>query len=483
MSDEQETQAPQAPKPPNGKVLSTNPALAKIELAEAKANSESAQAKARKEAADADKAQVDAKLAGLPTVELKPREGKVELGDNVGLIADLVAHAMLDKAATRFAQQLEVVLADERAKVLLVDSPDLIGSDWPHKAIDSQLRRELQALTELKGRLSVGEAGGGGQLDGLMLERETGVVTSARLFTAAGLPGALAIGKGISAAVGAAADVASLLRGDYEFAARPVSIGSAPLFAAISRRLIPHAKVVNLDGFSTLGKSKLFAMFEQVMLLRSEVQLLAVAAKEEELAPADRVIERAKAARETWNAALGNKEISAETLAELRRATLELEEQVDSGDLTSQPGTRALVAAAEAAVTRIDSFAEAVTKAPKSGYPPLIAAAIRERLHAKRNGYTHVLYAAIESSGGETIVRKGFLKSRVRFVGGAQVSYLLWDVRRKRMVAADTASVLGEVKMKLGMAREGAKPLEDIKVEFNPARNRRRWPVAPTARP
>jgi hypothetical protein len=131
---------------------------------------------------------------------------------------------------------------------------------------------------------------------------------------------------------------------------------------------------------------------------------------------------------------------------------------------------RAATAAATAALTRFDAFVTSVTQAPAAGDPPLIAAAVRERLHADANGYTHVLCVGVESAGGETLTRSGIVRTTVRFVGGAQVSYLLWDVAQGRLVAANTAPVLGESEFSLRKGTPGGISVIPLAERTKPSR-------------
>ena len=117
---------------------------------------------------------------------------------------------------------------------------------------------------------------------------------------------------------------------------------------------------------------------------------------------------------------------------------------------------RTMVAIAEAAIASFDSFATAVTTvAERSAHPPLVAAALRERLHAPDDEHTHVLFVGLKSAGGETITRRSLFgrSGEVGFLGGAHVSYLLLNVERNRTVAAGTQSLCRNLKYNPGDSR------------------------------
>jgi hypothetical protein len=422
-----------ADEPTAPAALSDDPALKAIQLEEATAKRDSAVAAARKAGADADKATTDASSAATaakyPAASVKAPEGKVDVGDKAGLVADLIAHSMLDPAADRVAAELFPEAAGDRplngeSRVLMVDSTSLVGSDWPYMAISKQISQEKTELEAIAKKLG-GTAPAGG----------TKEVRSFAL-------GAAAVGS----IVGGAASVVSLLRGDYAISARDVSVGSPPLFAVLANRLIAKGVEVNLDEFGLLAKSKLFGTFNEAAEARVEVQRLAAEAKERVLVPSDRLHERAKEARSAYVTALGSDKV-VPGLEALKQEAESLERKI--GEEAAVAATRGELATAEAAIARFDAFAAAITKAPDDGYPPLVAAAIRERLHAAEDRYTHVLFAAVESAGGETLTRRTIWKTTLRFMGGAQVSYLLWNVATERLVAANTMPVLGEAKMDL----------------------------------
>lgn len=415
------------------------PAMEAAELAEKEANT-------RKLGAEADKAAVEAGTAALPDSSSKGPEGKIEIGEGVGLIADLVAHSLLADAADKVAADIDEHLQEASSQVLLVDSPDLLGSDWPYLSISEQVKSEWEALKAVKEAL-VGAGKGDVRplADGLEF----------RNFV---LPAAAA--AAIPAVVGAVTDVASLFRADYSISAREVKIGATALSAVLAKRLFGKTKKLNLDKFALLEDSALFTEFGKAAALRLEVQRLATEVKERRIVPADRKVAQADTARKTYESALQAKDDEKPGQAEL--ATLKSRMEILEGEVEdSGPSlvpARAAVAVAAEAIEHFDSFATAITKAPEQGYPPLVAAAVREALH--NGGYTHVLYAGVEGAAGETLTRRTIFKTTTRFLGGSQVFYLLWEVEGARLVAANSFPTLGEVELGMKSGLKG--PLKTL---------------------
>ncbi|HEU5106555.1 MAG TPA: hypothetical protein VFU11_12025 [Solirubrobacterales bacterium] len=418
-----------------------------------------ASAEARKVSAEADKAAVEAAKAAtdarFPASKAKPLEGTVKADEKGSFVSDLIAHAMMRRAGEEIRNGLRPVLKKDGMRVLLVSSPDLIGSDWPYLAITSELQQERRELEDIRALLQSDVTV---VVEETRRELEAGPQEGLRLLVAPGLMGASEISQAVQAAssiVGGVAEIAALFRADYEINAREISIDPTPLLAAVAHFLMDKVEEVNVEDFSLLKKSKLIQEFLAVARLRTEVQTLATEAKAERLAPADRRLEQAKAARAAYEDAVsdGADGNHANPKALFGRMS-ELEGMVarDDRDLASD---RAEVAVAEAAVKRFDALSEKVLKVPdKEGYPPLIAAALREGLHT-RGGHTHVLYAGIDSTGGDSISRRSYFRSSMRYLGGAQVTYMLWDVQKEKLIGADTRPFMAQLDMRLGSGAVG----------------------------
>jgi hypothetical protein len=408
---------------------------------------EEAEQKARKAGAEADKAVIDARSAAFPAATTKGAEGKVELGDKVGMVADLVAHSMVDKGAGKIVGNIGSHLCQGETKILLVDSPDLIGTDWPYMAVASQIERERKGLEQIAAGLRAVSSEAGELVESFEVREEAMDIRNLQFSIAAGLSAAT---QAATSVVGGAADLVSLFRSEYEIKARDVTIGSVPLYAALANHLLAKDVEVGVDGFSLLTESPIFRAFEEAVGLRVEVQRLTEEVKASEIAPAKESAEVAKEARSAYFKALSTVP-PPDGLGALKEQVKIYEEDSDAA------AASAAVAVAEAAMKGFDAFAGAVVKVEGDCLPPLVAAATRERLHSDPLDYTHVLYAGIESAAGESITRRGALRrTRIRFIGGAQLSYLLWSVSKERLVAADTMPVLGEITMRPGSGFEGS---------------------------
>jgi hypothetical protein len=444
--------------------LSKDPTLRRIQLQTYRAQMEQAFADARTAAATADKTEADAQTAeqtaNFPPSTFTPREGKLEVGANVGLVSDLIAHKLLDDAAERIVHEIEGGL--QHARVLLVFDPNLVASDWPYKSVSTEIERatnELQAVcNELKSAWSSAQ-GRDGDTPGAPTElspEEIEELVQRGQGVMADLGIGLAVGAGESVA-GGLATLASMFRSDYSLTARSVSIGQVPLAAATAHRLTKRASEVAIENFNLLENSNLLDEFGHVVEHRHEVERELNRVNKGIVEPADRDLSDQKDAASNLRAALGKDGVSKENLADLFKAKADADGAAVKAKSSAVNEARAAAAVAADALTRFDAFVTAVTQAPATGYPPLIVAALRERLHGSdekyTQKYTHVLYVGIESAGGETLTRAGIFRTTVRFVGGAQVSYLLLDVGESRLVAANTAPVLGEMEFKL---RQGA---------------------------
>lgn len=266
-----------------------------------------AEAKVLKAEAEAEKAVADARSATFPAATVKGGEGKVELGDQTGMVADLVAHKMVEAGAGSIVSRISTHLCPGETKILLVDSPDLIRSDWPYMAVAAQIKNERERLEEVAASLRAA----GMETDEHLVITER-VLGRRREGTDLGRVHLATFDFGIASAavqvasslVGGAADLVSLFKPEYEIAAREVGIGSTPLYAALANHLIAKEAEVCVDGFSLLRESPVLRAFEETVALRLDVQRLAAEVKAEQVVPAERKAEAAKEARSAFLKAL-----------------------------------------------------------------------------------------------------------------------------------------------------------------------------------
>ena len=235
-------------------------------------------AESRKAIAEAQQAELTARL---PSSDVKPLEGKTEIGEGVGLVADLLAHAVLDRAAGVIRTETQTYV-DEDSWVLVVDDRELAGSDWAYSAVAGQLAQERAAI------------------DAALEE----VSESAEPPNGTGLE-SLTVGTALVAApamVGAAASLVGMFRSDYSIESRSVTIGSTPLAAAVTRHLLAAGVKVSVDGFNVLD-SPLDELFLDTRAKRVELERAKAKLNAEAIAPSERVVEDLRADRAAAEAA------------------------------------------------------------------------------------------------------------------------------------------------------------------------------------
>jgi hypothetical protein len=433
---------------------------------------EANKAESRKKIAEAEKASAKAHKgavqAALPSVDTEPLKGDIEVGTGVGLISDRVAYSLIEDAAARAAAVVMKKLEGQDPRVLVVEDRDLVSSDWAYELVRAQLEASATALEEAKTAL-----GGGRQTIVIEEEeRESRVEPSAELardaevmtfdidrtaLAAAVVSPVMAAGKAL---VGASADIAAFFRSDYALSTKAVDIKTTPLTAAICEH-VSGAFPIEVDRFLRLNDTGILETFRSAVTCRMEVNQLSASLKAQVVNPGKR---RVKTLREEL--AETSKSFNAEK-DDAQRKVLEakvskLKKDIRRKENENGPAAGA-ASTADSLVTGFDQLIEKLTKAPEGGgLPPLASAAIRERLHTGEHPYTHVLYASVESPGGEAIKRKSVWPwwNVMTFMGGAQVSYLLVKLGDNAVKAAGTESVLGTVKLKLSSAR--ARPIRHV---------------------
>jgi DNA/RNA endonuclease G (NUC1) len=435
---------------------------------------EQTKAEARQAIAEAQQATL---AAQLPASDTKPLEGSVAVGENVGLVADLVAHALIDDAAKEIVDEIGANL-DAKATVLLVENRELAASDWPYWIIRGEISRLRKRLDDQKSALT-----------GAMPAPPPSAPAPQEEF----VPVAGAALTAGAAAISSVASIVGMFRTDYSVTARAVTIGKTPLLSALSHHLLAATKAVTVDGFTVID-SQLVGDFAAAAELRLELEGLRSALSDQVLQPAERRIEDRRAelkdAAAAYTKALGgaapdDAQPSAKAVTEatepqqgapastahedLVKRVTDLRAELDAAE-TAAGSPRALVATTDDLLTRFDAFATVVTAPPATGgLPPLVAAGLREPIHGDTPMQTHVLYVDVESSGGETVTKRSLFapSGRVAFIGGAVVSYLLWDAKQRRLVAAGTKTLLGRLDYKLSsaFASASAGPIQRIPLE------------------
>jgi hypothetical protein len=99
---------------------------------------EAIKAEARKSIATAQQATLEAQL---PKSDVTAPEGKIEAGENVGMVAQAVAYSALGDVAGKIAGAIP-----QKASVLIVDSRGLFATDWQYEMVTGDLADQKTAL-------------------------------------------------------------------------------------------------------------------------------------------------------------------------------------------------------------------------------------------------------------------------------------------------------------------------------------------------
>ncbi|MFF1868229.1 hypothetical protein [Kitasatospora herbaricolor] len=374
-----------------------------------------AKAEARKAIAEADRARFK---AALPESSVKPLEGRVDVGEKSGFVAELLAHAVLDRAAGEIVEALP-----DGARVLVIEDRNLLASDWPYVVVGDQLEHHQWALARAQTALSP-------QLqEGLQ---------------------AVGVAAAVPAIVAAGAGLVGLLRTDYALTGRPVTMSSPALVAAVAHRIAARpGNTVAVDGFMLARRSTLLAGFKEACQRQLAVQDAKTDLEETMIVPRQESIKEVvadiDAAGEARLKAI--EEGTSTSLIDAELGSLRASRAVLQAELAS---LKARARKAQTALDEFEKFAASVTAAPDNGYPPLIAAAARECLHLGTDQQvTHVLYVDAGTAGSETITRRSLWATRLMFVGGCQVSYLLLEIATDKTTGG-TKSWMAQAPYKLG---------------------------------
>jgi hypothetical protein len=339
------------------------------ELQKAISEAEKAAAENRKAVAEADAAAVKASLPDAAV--LKPLEGKIDATEKPGIVAETAAYALFEGAAEAVAK-----LVTEQA-------------DGPPPPLDQPRAKAVPALAAL---------------------------------------------TAIPSIVGAAADIAGYFQSNYSIVGRAFDAKTEPLLVALANAIAgTTTATVVVDGFHALRDTTIMSSYDTLLATRSEVVSARVALEQRKLATAKAQAERHKvelarreaelSAIEQAHTAGGQRDEAARDEAERRLESAR--EALHAAEATTAD-LQGLVEVAKAAEQRVDTFAAAVTTVPANGgLPPLGQAVFRDALHGA-GSFSHVLYASVSSSGGETQIRqRRFFAPTVRYVGSCTISVLL----------------------------------------------------------
>lgn len=355
-------------------------------------------AELEKAIAEAEKAKLAAKL---PTTEGSGVTGSVTFGEGSGYFAEMLAYqAMIEVAEQVAADVGSPATADE--KILLVTGDGLAKSAQLWEIANARVEDANERLRWLLDHsyppdFEFAEAEG---------------VTAA--FTTA------------AAILGAAADIASFFRSDLAVTARSVNVTTDAMLAEVSAGLNDEGWRPILPG-SSLDKTVLLGKIETLLTSRRELAerrralegkvhpvlvKLAQAGIELEAAKAD--LAKAKAAKPP---------VAAE-IAEAEKRVRELQQKIVPFGTIKARWER-VAAEIDATLAATDVLVKALLEGAE-GKPSAVEAVAAADI-AKSNPTIKILRLETSSQGGEMHVSKSAWRTRLTYVGGVAVSYLLLD--------------------------------------------------------
>jgi hypothetical protein len=387
---------------------------------------EAKQLKLRQAKAESRKAIAEAERATLASALPNPKvvaQGKADIGQNAGYLAELASYYALDGAAAQIGAALASRLGEEPVVALVADA-DLITAGWMAaqviSALDTFEKAVTAAQTAVNSLSPISGAGGGHQ----------GPAPAATPGAAAAVP---------AVAIGAVADVFGLFRSDYAFTARIIAKDPPALTTAVLTALQSHGGLtVIVDGMRLLAdEDSVLTRLNKLRAARDELAALRTARGASVSEPAKRrIADFTDEITDLQRSAPADAALPADAMT--RIATVRTQRRVLSDALAP---AAALLAEAEQLLTRIDAFLNEVTAVPAGGgYPPALGAALQNRATQDGRKATHLLHLRLSSMGGEVITRRWLFSTSIKFLGGAAVSYTVLDVATGKLLGGSAAA-------------------------------------------
>ncbi len=354
-------------------------------------------AELEKAIAEAEKAKLAAKL---PTTETSGVTGSVKFGEGSGYFAEMLAYQAMIEVAELVAEDVGPPGSTDE-KILVVTADDLAKSAQLWEIADIRVEDAIQRLRNL--------------LDDYPPDYEfTKREAVAAAFTTA------------AALLGAAADIASFFRSDLDVTARTTNVTTLALVAEASARL-SHKGWKPVLPDSSLERTALLRKIETLLasrrdlaerrrVLEEKVQAdlvdLAEANIELEAAKAD--LTKAKAAKPADAAAIAAAE---KRVRDLQQTILPL--------ATKKARWEKVAAEIDTTLTATDALVKALLEGAE-GKPSAVEAVAAADV-AKSDPAVRILRLETSSQGGEMHVSKSVWRTRLTYVGGVAVTYLLLD--------------------------------------------------------
>jgi hypothetical protein len=371
----------------------------------------------------------------LPAPESKPITGATTVKDGAGYPGELVALSLLDDAVSSASTAVRRAGAE---RVLIVEDRALLDSDGAYLVFEAGLTAVTQRLELAKTALDSGPTS----------DQTMGQDRSSREMLLGAALGAVSAAPQI---IGLAADLVGMFRTNYTMSSRTMTPDGTSLVTQVAKTLaaLPGVTVM-IDGLMTtdLESSALLKRLGDARDLRwqlaeesSDLRQRVAAAK----AAIDTMVEDRTATRTTLLSVMGDGKDGAALDGRLKS----IDEQISTMRAGSLRDTT-LLDSVDAAIAAYGEFQTAALSAPEGGRPPLLAAMARECLHDETRP-THVLFVSVDSIGADVatpesqLARTGY----VRYFGGLQVSYMLYDVAEGRVTAAEVERRLGSMRLAL----------------------------------
>lgn len=378
-------------------------------------------------------------LKALPDAQTKPLAGATTLKDGAGYPGELVALSQLNDAVSSVVTALRDLDVRE---LLVVEDRALLDSDAPYLTLTHQFAAASEQLANATQIVEQFEAAGDDNF------RTKGFGTGAAQIALTGLGAAPKV-------VGEFADVVGLFRTSYTVAARTVSATGTPVVAEVAKavtRNLPRV-VVHVDAFTATPDVQHSPLLQQWAQLQTACDELAHAtvSLQAHTAALTAAQGRLEGDRSTYVAAVVDAVKAGRPADAAQALVAQLDEKLAVTDPQAQRARAVLDYAQETLATVSTLLAAAVT-APPGGRAPLQAAAAREPLHAASG---HVLFVSLDSIGADVITPASQLAKSdfARYAGGLQVSWMVYDVARRAVVAANVKRQLGVATLDLSNGR------------------------------
>ncbi|PWJ26368.1 hypothetical protein ATK17_2525 [Branchiibius hedensis] len=377
-------------------------------------------------------------LKSLPDAQTKPLAGATTLKDGAGYPGELVALSQLNDAVSSVVTALRDLKVSQ---VLVVEDRALLDSDAPYLTLTRQFEAAGAQLTDATQLVEEFESPSGEV-------RSKSIGTGAAQIALTGLGAAPKV-------VGEFADVVGLFRTSYTVAARTVSATGTPLVAEVAKAVTRNLPGVALrvDAFTATPDPQDSALMQQWVQLQTARDELARAtvSLQARTAALTAAHDRLEGDRSTYVAAVVDAVKAGRPVDAAQALVADVDEKLVAAGPEAQRA-KAVLDYAQDTLTSVGTLLTTAVTAPPGGRAPLQAAIAREPLHTAAG---HVLFVSLDSIGADVITPASQLAKSdfARYAGGLQVSWMVYDVARRAVVAANVKRQLGVATLDLSSGR------------------------------